>query len=249
MLWREVVTRVGGAYPDVELSHMCGARVAGPGCTAPASPRSGATGPGASGAAGAARAGTWTTRPCSSCAARAASTRWSPATSSATSCPTRPLCSPAAWACCPPPASQRAAPASTSRCAWAAPRRARGRRAQRALSGPASAGARLRARHRRAGRCQPHGHGAQRGDDVPLRAGPAPGAPAHTPARCGGAAPRLLHRAAHNARPGGLPQVAERLERAVAAVLDAGYRTRDLMSEGKREVGCSELGGLLEAHL
>ncbi len=66
------------------------------------------------------------------------------------------------------------------------------------------------------------------------------------------AAPRaacLLRRAAHNARPGGLPQVAERLERAVAAALDAGYRTRDLMSEGKREVGCSELGGLLEAHL
>jgi len=101
----------------------------------------------------------------------------------------------------------------------------------------------------RAGRRQPHGHGAQRGDDVPLRAGPAPGAPAHTPARCGGAAPRLLRRAAHNARPGGLPQVAERLERAVAAALDAGYRTRDLMSEGKREVGCRELGGLLEAHL
>jgi len=43
--------------------------------------------------------------------------------------------------------------------------------------------------------------------------------------------------------------VAERLERAVAAALDAGYRTRDLMSEGKREVGCRELGGLLEAHL
>jgi 3-isopropylmalate dehydrogenase len=26
-LWREVVTRVGDGYPDVELSHMCAAHI------------------------------------------------------------------------------------------------------------------------------------------------------------------------------------------------------------------------------
>jgi hypothetical protein len=42
-------------------------------------------------------------------------------------------------------------------------------------------------------------------------------------------------------------QVAGRLEQSVSAALDAGYRTKDLMSEGMTEVKCSELGEILVA--
>jgi hypothetical protein len=42
-------------------------------------------------------------------------------------------------------------------------------------------------------------------------------------------------------------QVADRLEQSVSAALDAGYRTKDLMSEGMTEVKCSELGEILVA--
>ena len=40
-------------------------------------------------------------------------------------------------------------------------------------------------------------------------------------------------------------QVADRLEAAVTAALDAGYRTGDLMSSGMKQVGCIELGDIL----
>ncbi len=40
-------------------------------------------------------------------------------------------------------------------------------------------------------------------------------------------------------------QVADRLEAAVTAALDAGYRTGDLMSSGMKQVGCTELGDIL----
>ena len=42
-----------------------------------------------------------------------------------------------------------------------------------------------------------------------------------------------------------LVQVADRLENAVTAALDAGYRTGDLMSSGMKQVGCVELGDIL----
>lgn len=42
-----------------------------------------------------------------------------------------------------------------------------------------------------------------------------------------------------------LPKVAEALEGAVTAALDAGYRTVDLYSEGMKKVGCKELGSIL----
>ncbi|KAA6429361.1 MAG: 3-isopropylmalate dehydrogenase [Trebouxia sp. A1-2] len=42
-----------------------------------------------------------------------------------------------------------------------------------------------------------------------------------------------------------LPKVADRLEAAVTAALDAGYRTGDLMSSGMKQVGCIELGDIL----
>ena len=45
----------------------------------------------------------------------------------------------------------------------------------------------------------------------------------------------------------GLPRVAARLEGAVTAALDAGYRTGDLWAEGKTRVGCAELGRVLVA--
>jgi Isocitrate/isopropylmalate dehydrogenase len=38
------------------------------------------------------------------------------------------------------------------------------------------------------------------------------------------------------------PQVADQLEAAVRHVLDQGYRTGDLMSDGMKKIGCSELG-------
>ncbi|KAL3163022.1 hypothetical protein ABBQ32_009449 [Trebouxia sp. C0010 RCD-2024] len=42
-----------------------------------------------------------------------------------------------------------------------------------------------------------------------------------------------------------LPKVADRLEQAVTAALDAGYRTGDLMSSGMKQVGCIEIGEIL----
>ncbi len=41
-------------------------------------------------------------------------------------------------------------------------------------------------------------------------------------------------------------QVADRLEAAVNAALDQGYRTADLWKEGTKKVKCSEMGELLE---
>lgn len=40
-------------------------------------------------------------------------------------------------------------------------------------------------------------------------------------------------------------QVADRLENAVTAALDGGYRTGDLMSSGMKQVGCSEIGDII----
>ena len=40
-------------------------------------------------------------------------------------------------------------------------------------------------------------------------------------------------------------QIADRLEHAVTAALDGGYRTGDLMSSGMKQVGCSELGDII----
>lgn len=40
-------------------------------------------------------------------------------------------------------------------------------------------------------------------------------------------------------------QVADRLEHAVTAALDGGYRTGDLMSSGMKQVGCTELGDII----
>ncbi|KAK9803450.1 hypothetical protein WJX73_002509 [Symbiochloris irregularis] len=42
-----------------------------------------------------------------------------------------------------------------------------------------------------------------------------------------------------------LPKVAQRLEVAVEAALEGGYRTADLMSPGMKQVRCSELGAIL----
>jgi 3-isopropylmalate dehydrogenase len=44
-------------------------------------------------------------------------------------------------------------------------------------------------------------------------------------------------------------QVADQLEAAVRHVLDEGYRTGDLMSEGMKKIGCSELGRVVEEFL
>ena len=41
------------------------------------------------------------------------------------------------------------------------------------------------------------------------------------------------------------PAVAEHLEKAVDAVLDAGYRTGDIAAEGCKQVTCSEMGNAL----
>lgn len=43
------------------------------------------------------------------------------------------------------------------------------------------------------------------------------------------------------------PHVAEHLERAVTRVLDAGWRTGDIMAEGCTQVGCSEMGEKLSS--
>lgn len=40
-------------------------------------------------------------------------------------------------------------------------------------------------------------------------------------------------------------QVAEQLENAVTAALDAGYRTGDLHTPGMQKVGCSKMGDML----
>ena len=44
-------------------------------------------------------------------------------------------------------------------------------------------------------------------------------------------------------------QVADQLEAAVRHVLDEGYRTGDLMSDGMKQIGCSELGKVVEEFL
>jgi len=44
-------------------------------------------------------------------------------------------------------------------------------------------------------------------------------------------------------------QVADRLESAVTAALDGGYRTGDLMSPGMQQIGCSALGDVLLQHI
>lgn len=43
----------------------------------------------------------------------------------------------------------------------------------------------------------------------------------------------------------GLSAECEAVERAIAAVLDAGYRTPDILSEGKQKVGCREMAALI----
>eukprot|EP00898_Chlorokybus_atmophyticus_P007630 jgi/Chlat1/7869/Chrsp66S07343 len=45
------------------------------------------------------------------------------------------------------------------------------------------------------------------------------------------------------------PKAAERIEAAVMATLDAGYRTGDIMSEGKTLVGCKEMGEKVLANM
>lgn len=46
-----------------------------------------------------------------------------------------------------------------------------------------------------------------------------------------------------------LPAEADCIERAVSAVLDEGFRTADIMSPDRRQVGCKEMGALIRAHL
>lgn len=46
-----------------------------------------------------------------------------------------------------------------------------------------------------------------------------------------------------------MPQEANAIERAVSDYLDAGYRTADIMSEGKNRVGCSRCGELITGYL
>lgn len=43
-----------------------------------------------------------------------------------------------------------------------------------------------------------------------------------------------------------IPKVADRLERAVDAALDGGFRTADIATAGTTKVGCSEMGAILE---
>jgi 3-isopropylmalate dehydrogenase len=46
----------------------------------------------------------------------------------------------------------------------------------------------------------------------------------------------------------GMGREADLLDAAIAAVLDQGFRTRDILSDGKREVGTAEMGAaILEA--
>ncbi len=46
-----------------------------------------------------------------------------------------------------------------------------------------------------------------------------------------------------------MPKEADAVENAVSAVLDNGYRTADIMSEGCKKVGCSEMGELIISKL
>ena len=46
-----------------------------------------------------------------------------------------------------------------------------------------------------------------------------------------------------------MPQEANAIERAVSDYLDAGYRTADILSEGKTRVGCSRCGELITGYL
>ena len=41
------------------------------------------------------------------------------------------------------------------------------------------------------------------------------------------------------------PKEADKIESAVLAVLEEGYRTGDIMSEGKEKVNCKEMGDLI----
>ena len=45
------------------------------------------------------------------------------------------------------------------------------------------------------------------------------------------------------------PAAADKIEQAVLTVLDQDYRTGDIMSEGKKAVGCKEMGEALQAAL
>ena len=42
-----------------------------------------------------------------------------------------------------------------------------------------------------------------------------------------------------------MAEEANSIENAVSAYLDAGYRTADIMSEGKKKVGCKQCGELI----
>jgi 3-isopropylmalate dehydrogenase len=42
-----------------------------------------------------------------------------------------------------------------------------------------------------------------------------------------------------------MPEYAQKIEDAVSSVLEDGYRTGDIMSEGKTLVGCEKMGGLI----
>lgn len=44
-------------------------------------------------------------------------------------------------------------------------------------------------------------------------------------------------------------QVASQLEDAVTSALDNGYRTADLYSEGKKKVGCQQMGEILQGYI
>ena len=47
----------------------------------------------------------------------------------------------------------------------------------------------------------------------------------------------------------GLEQEAAAIEKAVSQVLDEGYRTGDIFSEGCTKVGCTEMGDLVAARV
>ncbi|MCM1333487.1 MAG: 3-isopropylmalate dehydrogenase [Bacteroides sp.] len=47
----------------------------------------------------------------------------------------------------------------------------------------------------------------------------------------------------------GLPEEADAVEKAVNTVLEKGYRTGDIMSEGMKKVGCSEMGRLISEEI
>ena len=46
-----------------------------------------------------------------------------------------------------------------------------------------------------------------------------------------------------------LPQAADRIDAAVAEVLEQGHRTADIASEGLHQVGCQAMGELVLAQL